>query len=72
MDGFCGAVAVFVEVVAFEDVENFEKSDAAGGRRRRADDVVVAIGPADRLALFNFVAREIACGDEAAALLHGG
>src|SRR5208282_1041541 len=49
------AVAEFREVVAFEDVEDFDEGDSTGGWRRRADDVVATIGAANGLALFDFV-----------------
>ena len=66
-----GAVAERAQVVAVEDVEHLDEGDAAGGRRRRADDGVAAIRAGDGLALFGGVAGHVFGGDEAAALLDG-
>ena len=72
MDCLGGTVPGLGQVVAFENVENFEKRDPARRRRRRADDVVVAIGSADDLAFLDFVLRQVLEGDEASTLLNGG
>src|SRR4029077_14547802 len=42
MDCLGGTVPGLGQVIAFENVKNFEKRDPARRRRRRADDVVVA------------------------------
>ena len=42
--------ALFLQVEVFEDVEHLNQADAAGTGRRRAVDVVAAIGAVDRLA----------------------
>ncbi len=57
----------FREIVAGEDVEDFDEDDAAGGWRGRGDDVVAAIVAADGVALFYLVGGEVFGGDEASA-----
>ena len=66
------AVAHPGEVVAGEDVENFEEHDAAGRRRRRGDDLAAAIASCERRAVLDLIGREVGGGDEATALLDGG
>ena len=58
------------QVVAFEDVEHFNKHDAAGRRRRHRDDVIAAIGAAHRRALDDAIGLEIVGGHDAAGGLH--
>ena len=71
VNGLGGAVAGFREVEAFEDIEDFDERDSSGRWRRRADDVVAAIGAANRLALFDFVGGEVCGGDKASAFMNG-
>jgi hypothetical protein len=62
-----------VEVVAGEDVEDLDEDEAAGGWRRRGDDLVTAIVSYNGGAVFDFVSGEVGGGDEAAVgLLEGG
>ena len=67
-----GAVAEFRQVEAFQNIEDFDQRDPARRWRRSADNVVAAIGPANRLALFHFVVREVVGSNEASTFRYGG
>src|ERR1700686_3004088 len=71
VDGVGGAVAEFREVEAFENIEDFDERNSAGGWRRSADDVVSAIGAANGLAFFDFVGGEILGSDQASTFVDG-
>ncbi len=66
-DRFCIA---FAKIVALKNIQGLDQHDTAGGRRRRADDFVSAIGAANGLALLHFVVRQILGGNQAATFLH--
>ena len=63
---------VLLQVEGFEDVEHLHQAGAAGTWRRRAVDVVAAIGAVDRLALDGLVVGEVVGGDQPAARFHLG
>ena len=71
MNALGRAVALLGQIVAFQNVEHLDQSDSARRRRRRADDLVSAIGAANRLALFDLILRQIVGGNQASALLDG-
>ena len=57
--------AEFGEVVATEDVEDFDEEDAAGAGWRRGEDLETVVAAGEGGALFDFVMGEVLGGDEA-------
>ena len=60
------------QVVAFEDVQDFQQRDPARRWWRRADHVISAIGALDRLPLFHLVLRQVVGSNQPSALLDSG
>src|SRR6185437_15056645 len=58
------------EIVAFQDVQGLYHGDATGAWRRRADNLIAAIGSANRLALFHLIVGQVLCRNQAAVALH--
>jgi len=66
VDLFRGAVgAERGEVIAAEDVEDFDEDDAAGAGRGRGEDLVAVVAAGEGGALLDFVMGEVLGGDEA-------
>jgi hypothetical protein len=57
---------------AFQHLQYFRQHDAARGRRRRGDDVPVAVTDADRIALLHHVAGQVRGRPRAAVLVDVG
>ena len=64
--------AELCKIVAFEDVEHLDQMNATGGGRRHRNNVIAAIGPADRLAQDRAVIFHVLGGHDPAGLAHGG
>ena len=59
-----------MHIEVFKNVEDLHDVNAPGRRRRHGEDLVPAVGAANRLALHRPVVRQIRFGDEPAVLLH--
>ncbi len=70
MNGFCGVPSSFAKIEAFEDVERRDERDAAGRRRRGADDLVPSIRSAHGRAIDDIIVAQVVERDQSAACLH--
>ena len=70
LHGIRAAEAELVHIEVFKNVEDLHNVNAPGRRRRHGEDLVPAVGAANRLALYRLVVRQIRFGDESAVLLH--
>src|SRR3989454_11982123 len=58
-----GRSAIFGQIVAFQNIENLDQRNSAGGRGWRADDFIATIRAAHGFALFHFIMRQIIGGE---------
>ena len=59
-----------MHIEVFQNIEDLHDVNAPGRRRRHGEDLVAAIGAANRLALHRLIFRQIRFGDQPAVLLH--
>ena len=70
VDGFSGPASGLRQIEPFENVQRLDQRDAAGGRRRGADDLESSIRAAHRHAILHFVVAQIIERNETAPFLH--
>src|ERR1039457_4860516 len=62
MNALGRTLTLLAEIVSLEDIEALDQGDASGRRRWSADDLVAAIGAANRLPLLHFVLGKVLGG----------
>src|SRR2546430_172576 len=61
----CGAIrAEALHVETFQHIEHFDQTNAAGSGRRRAEDVVAAVGAANGSSLNGLIAAKVGHSDQ--------